>query len=311
MLSYYTKHSKGEGFRKTTTAHEYTSWVHGSSVTEDELIKLSTAYGLSLNIMRDVRDAHELPRVEYGDKGYVYTFLRVPHMTKHGEIAASPLLMIIRGKLFLTLGYNGAFSPEEITEKDYAHLSLTSTHLALLTLAAVVADYEALIHHTSQVIHDVGRRLRTHEVSNKDFVHFVTIEDNLNECATNLDGMQVLGRHLRENHRRIFNAADEEMIDDTLLHIQQLLVAVASQRQSVTSIRDAYSTIANNALNQRMKTLTVLTVLIALPNVFYGMYGMNVALPFADQPWAYAVVVVFTIVVIFLVYILAKRFKIF
>jgi hypothetical protein len=34
-------------------------------------------------------------------------------------------------------------------------------------------------------------------------------------------------------------------------------------------------------------------------------------LPFADQPWAYALVVAFTIVVIFVVYWLARRFKIF
>lgn len=311
MLSYYTKRSKGEGFQKTTTAHEYTSWVHGSSVTEDELAQLAERYGLSPNILRDVRDTQELPRVEYGERGYVYIFLRVPHMTKHGDIVASPLLTIIRGRLFITLGNNGTFQPEEITEKDHAHLAMTSTHLALLTLAAVVAEYEALIHHTSRVIRDVGHRLRTHDVTNSDFVHFVTIEDNLNECTTNLDGMQALAKHLRENRRQVFSAGDEEMIDDTLLHIQQLLVAVASQRQSVTSIRDAYSTIANNSLNQRMKTLTVLTVLIALPNVFYGMYGMNVALPFADQPWAYGAVVVFTILLIFLVYVLARRFRIF
>jgi Mg2+ and Co2+ transporter CorA len=60
-----------------------------------------------------------------------------------------------------------------------------------------------------------------------------------------------------------------------------------------------------------MKTLTVLTILIALPNVFYGMYGMNVSLPFADQPWAYAVVVLFTFVLIIAVYLLARRFRIF
>lgn len=311
MLSYYTKRSRGEGFTKTASAHEYTSWVHASGVTEDELNDLAERYGLSPNIMRDVRDAQELPRVEYGEKGYVYIFLRVPHMTKRGDIAASPLLTIIRGRLFVTLGYNGTFQPEEITEKDHAHLALTSTHLALLTLAAVVAEYEELIHHTARVIHDVGRRLRSHEVTNSDFVHFVTIEDNLNECMTNLDGMQALARHLRENRREVFSASDEEIIDDTLLHIQQLLVAVASQTQSVTSIREAYSTIANNSLNQRMKTLTVLTVLIALPNVFYGMYGMNVALPFAEQPWAYSVVVVFTFLLIIVVYLLARRFRIF
>ena len=86
---------------------------------------------------------------------------------------------------------------------------------------------------------------------------------------------------------------------------------LSSHSQSVESIRNAYSTVANNALNQRMKTLTVFTVLIALPNVFYGMYGMNVVLPYADSSWAYAVIVSFTIILLLAVYLLGKRLRIF
>ena len=311
MLSYYTKRSKGEGFHKTSAPHEYTSWIHGSGITREELDGLISRYNLTPNIVHDVRDVHELPRVEYGDKGYLYMFLRVPRMTKRGEVETSPLLAVVRGRVLLTLATGEAFQPEELMKKDHLNLATTSTQLALLAVTAVVAEYEELIHKTSRDIKDVSHRLRKHDVTNRDFVHFVTIEDNLNEYTTNLDGMQALMRHLRENRRQVFSLGDEEMIDDILLHIQQLLVAVSSNLQSVTSIRNAYSTIANNSLNQRMKTLTVLTVLIALPNVFYGMYGMNVALPFAEQPWAYSAVVVFTIVIIIVVYILARRFKIF
>ncbi len=311
MLSYYTKRSKGEGFHKTSAPHEYTSWIHGSSITREELDGLVGRYGLTPNIVHDVRDVHELPRVEYGDKGYLYMFLRVPRMTKRGEVETAPLLAIIRGRLLLTLANGEAFQPEALMQKDQLNLAATSTQLALLSVTAVVTEYEELIHKTSRDIKDVSHRLRKHDVTNRDFVHFVTIEDNLNEYTTNLDGMQALMKHLRENRRQVFSLGDEEMIDDILLHIQQLLVAVSSNLQSVTSIRNAYSTIANNSLNQRMKTLTVLTVLIALPNVFYGMYGMNVTLPFAEQPWAYSAVVVFTIIIIIVVYILARRFKIF
>lgn len=311
MLSYYTKHSKGEGFQSTTRPHEYTSWIHGSAITQSELDSLVERYGLAANIVRDVRDINELPRIEYGEKGHLYVFVRVPRLNDRSEVVTSPMLAIVRGKLFLTLARGISFRPEEITEKDHASLAITPTHLMLLTIAAVVSEYEALIHRTTKTVRDISRRLHNHEVTNDDFVHFVTIEDNLNEYATNLDGMQALGRHLRDNRRQVFSNGDEEMIDDILLHVQQLSVAVASQRQSIKSIRDAYSTIADNSLNQRMKTLTVLTVLIALPNVFYGMYGMNVALPFAEQPWAYTVVVAFTFILIFAVYALARRFKIF
>lgn len=311
MLSYYAKRSKGEGFYTTTTPREYTTWVHGDAVTQDELNKLATRYNLTANIIRDVRDANELPRIEYSADGHLYLFLRVPRMCKSGEVTTSPLLTIVRGGLFFTLAKESSFRPEKIIKKDYTRFVTTSTHLALLTIAAVVTEYETLIRKTTNRIHDISQRLKTHEVTNRDFIYFVTIEDNLNEYVMNLDGMQMLARHLYEDRHGAFTVGNKEMIDDILLHMQQLSVTVASQRQSITSIRDAYSTVSNNSLNQRMKTLTVLTVLIALPNVFYGMYGMNVALPFADEPWAYAAVVLFTFVIIFVVYGLAKRFRVF
>lgn len=310
MLQYYSKRSRGEAIRVSNQSHSDDVWIHGSSVTSEDIEFLATKYDLVANIIRDVRDVSELPRVEY-DNTALYFFLRIPRRTKHGEVYTSPLLSIVQEKRFLTLAYSDNFKPEAIIEGREGDIQVDPVALSLATFAAVVGMYENVLYRTSRAVRDVGRRLRTHEVTNKDIIRFAIIEDNLNEYGTNLDGMLALARHLRENRRQIFDEPDVEMIDDTILHIQQLLVSVDSQRQSVRSIRDAYTTIANNSMNQRIKTLTVLTVLIALPNVFYGMYGMNVVLPFANEPWAYSAVVIFTIVLIFSVYMLAKRFKIF
>ncbi len=40
-----------------------------------------------------------------------------------------------------------------------------------------------------------------------------------------------------------------------------------------------------------MTILTVATILIALPNVIFGMYGMNVRLPFESARWAFEAIV--------------------
>ena len=64
-------------------------------------------------------------------------------------------------------------------------------------------------------------------------------------------------------------------------------------------------------MNQRMKALTVVTILLAIPNVFYGMYGMNIALPMQHEAWAYPAIIGFTALLILLVFILARRFRLF
>jgi magnesium transporter len=60
-----------------------------------------------------------------------------------------------------------------------------------------------------------------------------------------------------------------------------------------------------------MKALTAITILLAIPNVFYGMYGMNITLPFQGEPWAYPVITSFTVLLILLVMFVAKRLRLF
>jgi magnesium transporter len=60
-----------------------------------------------------------------------------------------------------------------------------------------------------------------------------------------------------------------------------------------------------------MKMLTMLTVLIALPNVFYGMYGMNIALPFQDETWAYPAIIGFTSILLASIALIAFRKRFF
>lgn len=310
MLSFYVKRSPGEEFEKVQTPFDENVWVYGERIDEHDIGLLVKQYKLNKNIVDDVRDAGELTRVEFSEEKE-YVFLRVPQLTKKGNVLTTPLLAIVGGTHFFTLSQNDNLLPMSVIERSAPSHSELSVGLLLGTFASLLASYEDLIQHSARAIKDTGQRLRTHEVTNKDFVHFVTVEDNLYQYRMNLDGMLAVAGRLCDNTHHLFNEADIEAIEDLMLHIKQLLAGIDTYAKSVGSIRNAYSTIANNNLNTRMKTLTVLTVLIALPNVFYGMFGMNVLLPFSDQPWAYGAIVGFTVFIIIFVYFVARRLKIF
>ena len=81
--------------------------------------------------------------------------------------------------------------------------------------------------------------------------------------------------------------------------------------KSIVNIREAYATITSNNLNRTMKVLTAATMLIALPNVFFGMYGMNIDLPFQQEAWAYGFVLGMTLLATVVVVFLARARRIF
>lgn len=309
-MRYFVKRSQGEDFEEVKKPSDAVRWVNVENAERADLKLLQLTYNLDLAILDDVLDGSELPRTEFSNDNE-YVFMRDARLTKRGGIETSPVLMVLSGTRFFMVARGQINIPMPYVARNVTLDEDSSAGLLLGTFAALVGRYEELVLHTDNVIRTTSHRLKSHEVTNKDFVHFVTVEESLNQYQINLEAMQGIARRLRENQHDLFAERDLEFIDDIILHLGQLLVAVTTSFKRVESIRNAYSTIANNNLNERMKLLTALTVIVALPNVFYGMYGMNVVLPFADQPWAYGAVVGFTIVLMLFVYVLAKRFRIF
>ena len=219
-------------------------------------------------------------------------------------------MIAISGGHYITISPHAKFSPLEVS--DYL-FSTTERPAGVFSanLAYIISQYEQRVHLLTEQISDARRRLSRHEVENSDFIKFVAIEDTLNEYRSSLEGMSRVITQLMENRRHLFKTRDLEALEDVDLHIRQVLVAISSSTHTISSIQNAYSTVANNTLNQRMKALTAITILLAIPNVFYGMYGMNIALPFQGEPWAYPVITSFTVLLILLVMFVAKRLRLF
>lgn len=305
MLRYYVKKSFNEEPQEVTSDPVGHAWIYGSEVSREELDSLVDQYQLDDAVLRDVRDIQELPRVEYSN-GALYVFLRTPYINSRNEISTVPYLTVIKNGDLITLSAKKYFTPKEVFE--FVHFSMRSNRHVFLQLASYVThSFEKYIHKTGDYISDTQRRLATHEVNNKDFIRFVSVENDLNEYRTNLTAMRAVLARLCENKHAMFTQKECDIIEDIMQHIDQLLVAAQSHAQSIDSIRNAYTTISNNTLNIRMKTLTLLTLLVALPNVFYGMYGMNVDLPFQHEPWAYAAVFGLSLVVVLIAYFIVRR----
>lgn len=63
----------------------------------------------------------------------------------------------------------------------------------------------------------------------------------------------------------------------------------------VSETEAAYGNILNNRLNQTMKFLTVWSLVLAVPPIVSGFYGMNVKLPLADHSEAWLDTLVITL----------------
>lgn len=78
-----------------------------------------------------------------------------------------------------------------------------------------------------------------------------------------------------------------DTIEDLSLESGQLAQITKDTIRNMVNIREAYSTILTNNLNRVIKLFTSLTIILTLPTIVGTFYGMNVALPFAQNPYAF------------------------
>lgn len=308
MIKYYYKSIRHDRMQELTEAKRGT-WLYVEAPSERELEALAEKYHLELGHLRDALDADEMPRLEKeGDQSYI--FIRFAYKTVDGELATAPLLFIFTGEVMITVALVRLSCLDKFLSGRVDFATTQRAKLLLQILHQIVDQYDTYINTTSKQIKVIRARLRGHEIRNQDFVDFVTIEDELNEfLGALLPTNATLRRLLLGRHVPLFDE-DQDIIEDLLLNNEQSIEACSSNIKSIVNIREAYSSISSNNLNRTMKLLTAATVLLALPNVFFGMYGMNVQLPFQEVWWAYYAVVGFTILAVITGISIARRKKV-
>lgn len=309
MITYYYKNLRSKALM-VLDDYQPGSWVCVESPTPEEIDFLVERFKLDPGHMEDALDADEMPRLEKeGDKTYI--FVRYAYTNEELELTTSPLLFVVGPDILITVALHSLPRLQRFTNGKVQFYTTQRTKLVLQILHQIVDQYEVFINNIGRQIKIIRSRLHSHNVANQDFIDFVMIEDELNEfLSALLPTTAILRRLLLGRHIPLF-AEDQDIVEDLLLNNEQSIEGCQSNIKSVVSIREAYSTISSNNLNRSMKWLTAATVMIALPNVFFGMYGMNLGLPFQNEPWAYLFVLSVTIGVTLFIFAAARIKRIF
>ena len=69
---------------------------------------------------------------------------------------------------------------------------------------------------------------------------------------------------------------DEDLLEDVIIEVKQAIEMCNLYSNILSNTMDALSSIISNNLNIVMKVLTSIPIVMAIPNIIFGLYGMNV-----------------------------------
>lgn len=308
MIKYFYKSLRSTELTELEHVQRGT-WVYVEAPTPEEIAELTKRFNLEPGHIEDALDEDEQPRLER-EEGQSYIFVRYPYRTKDGDMDTAPLLIMFDSEIVVTISPKHVPVVDALLRSRIVFATTQRAKLILLILTYISEQYEGSISQTSRKIKVIRSRLRNQGLTNQDLIDFVTLEDELSEFLGSLLPTNATLRRLLVGKQIPLFDEDQDIVEDLLLNNEQSIEAIRSNIRSIANIRDAYTAIASNNLNQTITLLTLATILVALPNVFFGMYGMNVPLPFENAHWAFAAIVSVNVFLILFIVTIARRKRI-
>lgn len=308
MTRYLYKNLKSHELRELSEPKSGT-WIYVESPDVDELKSLAEKFELDEGLLCDALDEDEMPRLEkQGEQSYIY--VRFVYISEEGEIKTAPLLFVFGLDQLITVSMVKLPSIESFLTGKIEFATTQRAKLVLQVLQQISEHYDAYIATAAKHIKAIRARLRGHDISNQDFVDFVTLEDELNEFLSSLLPTNATLRRLLLGRYMPLFEEDQDIVEDLLLNNEQSIEACRSNMKSIRNIREAYSAISSNNLNRSLKILTVATVLITIPLSVTAIYSMNVHLPGEHDPNAFWIIMAVILAIMIILVVIGRRKRI-
>lgn len=264
------------------------SWVSVMSPTEQELQSLADDYSLDIDLLNDAVDIYEAPRIETDD-GNVYIYTRYCFPAGR-EVATEPLLIVYTPTQLVTVMRRDSDALERLWSGSVDIITTQKTKTLMQILEEVNRSYRTELNRVTKKTFQIRAQMRQSQLNARDFVSIIEIEEDLNEFMTALQPQAaVLNILLSGRYIRLYED-DKDMVEDLKLGAVELIELAKSRSRALANIRQAYDTIATTDLNQTFKRLTSIAIFLSIPTVVGALWGMNVALPFANHPFAFAII---------------------
>jgi magnesium transporter len=287
MISFYKRTLRDQGTTQINKleALETGVLIVAEQSSEAELAELAKDLGIDEYIFKDALDRFEVPRLEKDD-GNIHILARFP-VSDSLDIATRTCLISVTEKAVILVVDNLTSELKGLLDSPNV-VTTQKTKLVLNILARINRMYE-------QDLRGIRRKLQRSKVSpgnvtERDILNFVEFESILNDYLTSLIPMDLVYKQLSNGKYLALYEADQELAEDLDLATDQLINNVKSSLTTISNLREAYSVVATNSLNRSVKTLTVLTILLTIPTITTGFFGMNVPLPLQNSPYAIYVI---------------------
>jgi len=252
------------------------SWIDLTNPTREEIDRVVERTNINQELINKMLDADELPRIEVDDKATLIV-IDTPLITEEKEYITHPLGIIITKSNYVITVSTKKIDILDDFKKNIVHDFRTAkkTRFVIQILIKTINKYIRILKSINKGI-DKKEEVLKKSTKNEDLIDLLGIEKTLVYFITSLrENKAVLDRLKRGNVIDLYEG-DADLLDDAVVEMNQAIDMATIYRDILSSITDTYATIVSNNLNDVMKFLAGMTIVISIPTIISSFLGMNV-----------------------------------
>lgn len=262
------------------------SWVNVGNPDHEDFEKLQNKYKIDEDTISDILDPDEQPRLELEDD-YKVIIVRFPIINRETDTLwhTEPLSIIYSATRVITVCRKRCDLLDKIKKDEK-----TSREEFILNIIYYIAEsYLRFLKELNKRVLESKKALNA-RIHRRDLMALLEVENSYTLYMAGIKGNVSVLDKLEKMRGFIKNEDAAELIEDARIELFQATEVVTSYSKMLKSIKETFESVINMDSNKYINRLTMWNIILVVPTVVVGYYGMNMKLPFAEYDSASLVI---------------------
>ena len=290
--------------------HQKLTWHNLIRPTPEELNELQKKYNFHELDIEDCLSEHERPKIdEYED--YLFIVLHIPYFHEERNRMVKEEVHIFVGSNYLITLHDGHLDVlnelwqtlQQSEENRQEYMGEDTGNFLYELISLFFESRFPLIDGINRELRMLENILFEEEREEKVLRVILELKRSVITMRRILLPQRTLIAALEHKSKKFIDKELDVYFDDVQDTIERQWSMLETSKEVIDALQDSHEAWIQNKTNRIIRVLTVFSVTMLPLTVVTGMFGLNVRLPYAEDPWAF--LAIFVVLFLFLISALA------
>mgnify|MGYP000613954779 FL=1 len=255
------------------------SWINVGNPDHDDFERLQSEFKIDEDTISDILDPDEQPRFEVEDD-YKVIIVRFPIINRETDTLwhTEPLSIIYSANRVITVCRKRCDLLDKIKKDEK-----TSREEFVLNIIYYIAEsYLRFLKELNKRVL-ASKKVLQERIRKNELMALLEVENSYTLYMAGLKGNVAVLDKLEKVRGFVKTEETKELAEDARIELSQGIEVVASYSKMLKSIKETFESVINMDSNTYINRLTMWNIILVVPTVIVGYYGMNMELPFAEN----------------------------